>query len=504
MQRAAHRADGAGERGGDVGAGGGDHPCGEGRGVHAVLGGGAPVGVDRLDVGGVGLALPAGQELLGEGVALVDLALRHDRLAEAAGGLGGEGEHHHRDPAEVGARLLVGDVVGLLHPEHRGEHRDGGLHVGADVAGVDRDVVRLGGRQAGLVLAVDQQPPHLLEGDPADDLLDVDAAVAQRGPFLVGLGDLGLERDDTLEPVMYLSHGGHSAPMACDRDTPRSAAVGCAPWHSDTGPVRARGPAARVRRLGARPPGPGRRPGRDVPPLAARRRRRRAPRAQRDGGRPRSPPRAARRPGWCCSRASTTAASCFYTNYESRKGRELAGQPALRAAVPLARPAAPGPGRGHGRPGLARGEPRTTSPPGRAPPSSAPGPRRSREEVASRAGAGRGVRRGGGAVRRRTTCRCPPHWGGFPCGPEVVEFWQGRRGRMHDRLVYRRGRAGVWSDGAAGAVGPAGSPKRLVSECSLTYAVRRDSSCRLDVARRPPQGDRRGAGAAARGEAGAR
>ena len=39
-----------------------------------------PVGVDRLDVLGVGLALPADQELLGERAALVDLALRDDGL----------------------------------------------------------------------------------------------------------------------------------------------------------------------------------------------------------------------------------------------------------------------------------------------------------------------------------------------------------------------------------------------------------------------------------------
>lgn len=32
----------------------------------------------------------------------------------------------------------------------------------------------------------------------------------------------------------------------------------------------------------------------------------------------------------------------------------------------------------------------------------------------------------------------PPHWGGYRVAPEAVELWQGRRGRMHDRLRYRR------------------------------------------------------------------
>ncbi|MEX0428070.1 pyridoxamine 5'-phosphate oxidase [Nocardioides sp. DS6] len=36
----------------------------------------------------------------------------------------------------------------------------------------------------------------------------------------------------------------------------------------------------------------------------------------------------------------------------------------------------------------------------------------------------------------------PPTWGGYVVRPDVVEFWQGRPGRMHDRLVYRRARSG--------------------------------------------------------------
>ncbi|MCE2513058.1 MAG: pyridoxamine 5'-phosphate oxidase, partial [Acidimicrobiia bacterium] len=32
----------------------------------------------------------------------------------------------------------------------------------------------------------------------------------------------------------------------------------------------------------------------------------------------------------------------------------------------------------------------------------------------------------------------PPHWGGYLVRPHTVEFWQGRRNRMHDRLCYQR------------------------------------------------------------------
>jgi len=37
----------------------------------------------------------------------------------------------------------------------------------------------------------------------------------------------------------------------------------------------------------------------------------------------------------------------------------------------------------------------------------------------------------------------PPHWGGFRLVPDRFEFWQGRRSRLHDRLVYRL-EAGAW------------------------------------------------------------
>ena len=40
---------------------------------------------------------------------------------------------------------------------------------------------------------------------------------------------------------------------------------------------------------------------------------------------------------------------------------------------------------------------------------------------------------------------CPAHWGGFRLAPDRIEFWKGRVGRLHDRILYELQPDGTWT-----------------------------------------------------------
>jgi len=131
----------------------------------------------------------------------------------------------------------------------------------------------------------------------------------------------------------------------------------------------------------------------------------------------------------------------FYTNYESRKGREIAENPRASLVLPWI---------GLERQVIAEGTLTKVS----------------REESAayfhsrpraSQLGAwvsqqssiitGRAVLEDAMKALEKKHAGAevpvPPAWGGYRLTPETVEFWQGRRSRLHDRLRYRR-EAGEW------------------------------------------------------------
>ena len=132
----------------------------------------------------------------------------------------------------------------------------------------------------------------------------------------------------------------------------------------------------------------------------------------------------------------------FYTNYLSRKGRELAENP--RAALALYWPALDRQVRITGRVSklsAAESDEYFNSRPAGSRFSAAVSPQSS--VIESRAALERKLAK----LKAEYPDAVPPrprHWGGYVVRPTEIEFWQQGEHRLHDRLRYRRGRDGSW------------------------------------------------------------
>ncbi|WP_405615390.1 pyridoxamine 5'-phosphate oxidase [Streptomyces sp. NBC_00076] len=133
----------------------------------------------------------------------------------------------------------------------------------------------------------------------------------------------------------------------------------------------------------------------------------------------------------------------FYTNYESRKARDLAVNPYVALLFPwhpMARQVIVT--------GVARrtGRDETAAYFRSRPHGSQLGAWASAQSsvVADRAELDATYAELGARYPEGEQVPVPPHWGGFRVAPQAVEFWQGRENRLHDRLRYVAEADGSW------------------------------------------------------------
>ena len=141
----------------------------------------------------------------------------------------GDDTHHLRgEPPEIIACLLVRDLVQLSELPLSRESGRFSLEVSRSIAREPRGLVRLRLRHLGVEVVVDQESPYVLVRVLTDQLLDVDAPVAEHTAFAVRLGDFRLDSDYAFEARAEVGAAiaAHALPSSSiSRPTDRSRAA---------------------------------------------------------------------------------------------------------------------------------------------------------------------------------------------------------------------------------------------------------------------------------------